>query len=74
MANIAVVSPEARMEKKLEWPMLVAALLVIPAIAIDESNLGHGWHATKLCHPGVAHFVHQRPPLCHCQLFWYWRP
>ena len=26
------------MEKRLEWPMLVAALLVVPAIAIEQSE------------------------------------
>src|SRR5687767_14087583 len=27
-----------RMERRLEWPMLVAALLVVPAIAIEQSE------------------------------------
>jgi voltage-gated potassium channel len=26
-----------------EWPILIAALLVIPVIAIEESNVGDGW-------------------------------
>ena len=28
-----------RMEKRLQWPMLVAALLVVPAIAIEQSEV-----------------------------------
>jgi voltage-gated potassium channel len=31
------------MEHRLEWPMLVAALLVIPAIAIESSDVGEPW-------------------------------
>jgi voltage-gated potassium channel len=31
------------MEHRLEWPMLVAALLVIPAIAIEQSDVGQPW-------------------------------
>lgn len=31
------------MERRLEWPMLVAALLVIPAIAIEQSEVGQPW-------------------------------
>jgi voltage-gated potassium channel len=32
-----------RIEQRLEWPMLVMALLVIPAIVIEESNAGPTW-------------------------------
>lgn len=32
-----------RVEHRLEWPMLVAALLVIPAIAIEQSSVGEPW-------------------------------
>ena len=28
---------------RLEWPMLVAALLVVPAIVIEQSSLGEPW-------------------------------
>jgi voltage-gated potassium channel len=31
------------MERRLEWPILVAALLVIPVIAIEQSDAGHPW-------------------------------
>src|SRR3954467_257849 len=31
------------MERRLEWALLIAALLTIPAIAIEESDLGHSW-------------------------------
>jgi voltage-gated potassium channel len=31
------------MERRLQWPLLVAALLTIPAIAIDESTAGAPW-------------------------------
>ncbi len=31
------------MQKRLEWPLLVAALLTIPAIAIEQSDLGEPW-------------------------------
>jgi voltage-gated potassium channel len=30
-------------ERRLEWPLLVAALLTIPAIAIEQSNVGEPW-------------------------------
>jgi len=32
-----------RVEHRLEWPMLVMALLVIPTIAIEQSNVGQPW-------------------------------
>jgi voltage-gated potassium channel len=32
-------------EHRLEWPMLVAALLTIPAIAIEQSDVGPLWDA-----------------------------
>jgi voltage-gated potassium channel len=31
------------MEKRLEWPLLVAALLTIPLIAIEQSGAGEPW-------------------------------
>jgi voltage-gated potassium channel len=32
------------MERRLEWPMLVAALLVVPAIAIEQSEAADPWN------------------------------
>jgi voltage-gated potassium channel len=32
-------------QHRFEWPMIVAALLVIPLIAIEESDLGQPWGA-----------------------------
>lgn len=32
-----------RLERRLQWPMLVAALLTIPAIAIEESDVAEPW-------------------------------
>jgi voltage-gated potassium channel len=31
------------MERRLQWPVMVAALLTIPAIAIEQSGLGEPW-------------------------------
>lgn len=31
------------MEQRLQWPLLVAALLTIPAIAIEQTNAGDRW-------------------------------
>jgi voltage-gated potassium channel len=39
---------EARAERaaaRLEWPLLVAALLTIPAIAIEQSSAGEPWNS-----------------------------
>jgi voltage-gated potassium channel len=36
------------MEHRLEWPMLVAALLVVPAIAIEQSEAGEPWSTIAL--------------------------
>jgi voltage-gated potassium channel len=33
----------ARAERRFEWPVLVSALLVIPAIAIEQSSLDQPW-------------------------------
>ncbi len=33
----------ARFERRFEAPMFVAALLVIPAVALDVSSVSHGW-------------------------------
>jgi hypothetical protein len=33
------------MERGLETPMLVAVLLTIPAIAIEQSSVGESWDA-----------------------------
>jgi voltage-gated potassium channel len=42
--SLAGVNPRAiRTQRRLEWPVLVAALLVIPAIAIELSALGEPW-------------------------------
>jgi voltage-gated potassium channel len=32
-----------RIEHRLEWPLLIAALLTIPAIAIEQSDVGPTW-------------------------------
>jgi hypothetical protein len=32
-----------RIARRFQWPMLVAALLVIPVIVIEESNFGEPW-------------------------------
>ena len=32
-----------RVQQWFEWPMVVAALLVIPAIVFEESSLGEPW-------------------------------
>src|SRR5215212_7291051 len=32
-----------RLERRLERPMLVAAALVIPALILEESNVGDSW-------------------------------
>jgi voltage-gated potassium channel len=32
-----------RMERRFAWPVLIAALLVIPIIALEESSLGEPW-------------------------------
>jgi voltage-gated potassium channel len=34
-----------RIERRLEWPLLVAALLTVPMIAIQESDTGAVWDA-----------------------------
>lgn len=31
------------MQRRLEWPLLVAALLTVPAIAIEQSDAGEPW-------------------------------
>jgi len=33
----------ARMERRFQWPVLIAALLVVPVIALEESSLGKPW-------------------------------
>jgi voltage-gated potassium channel len=33
------------MERRLQWPVMLAALLTIPAIAIEQSNVGQPWDA-----------------------------
>lgn len=43
-SKTSAMNPRAeRVQRRLEWPMLVAALLVIPAIAIEQSTLGEPW-------------------------------
>jgi voltage-gated potassium channel len=34
-----------RMKRRLEWPLLIAALLTIPALVIEESDAGAPWDA-----------------------------
>jgi hypothetical protein len=34
-----------RVERAFEWPILVAALLVIPVIVIEQSDLGDPWRS-----------------------------
>jgi voltage-gated potassium channel len=34
-----------RIEAKFDWPMVIAALLVIPLLVIEESDLGQPWDA-----------------------------
>ncbi len=36
------------MEHRLEWPLLVAALLTIPAMAIEQSDLAQPWDTTAM--------------------------
>ena len=33
----------ARMERRFKWPVLIAALCVVPVIALEESPLGEPW-------------------------------
>jgi len=43
-SNHPIVDERAsRVEHRLEWPMLVMALLVIPTIAIEQSNVSQPW-------------------------------
>ena len=32
-----------RWEQRFEWPMVIAALLVIPLLVIEESSFGQPW-------------------------------
>ena len=34
-----------RVQAKLEWPVVIAALLTIPILVIQESHAGEPWHA-----------------------------
>ena len=34
-----------RIERRFEWPMVIAALLVIPLLVIEDSDLGEPWDA-----------------------------
>jgi hypothetical protein len=34
------------MERRLEWPLLAAALLTIPATVIEQSSVGEPWDTT----------------------------
>jgi voltage-gated potassium channel len=41
------VNPRAEaMERRLEWPLLAAALLTIPAIVLEQSGVGEPWDTT----------------------------
>jgi voltage-gated potassium channel len=45
LSKVTGVNERARaVERRLEWPMLVAALLVVPAIAIEQSEAGEPWN------------------------------
>jgi hypothetical protein len=37
-----------RIQKKFEWPVVVAALLTIPILVIQESHLGQPWWPDSL--------------------------
>jgi voltage-gated potassium channel len=45
MISAAVTSPAraSAVEKRFEVPMFIAALLVIPVVVLDASNVSHGW-------------------------------
>jgi voltage-gated potassium channel len=48
-SNLTGVNERARrLEHRLEWPMLIAALLVVPAIAIEQSEAGEPWSTIAL--------------------------
>jgi len=50
MSKLAAVDERARLiEHRLEWPMLVAALLTIPAIALEQSDVGALWDTDAGC-------------------------
>jgi hypothetical protein len=36
------------MERRLQWPLLVAALLVVPTIVIEQSDVGQPWDTIAL--------------------------
>jgi voltage-gated potassium channel len=36
------------MERRLQWPLLIAALLTIPAIAIEQSSVGEPWDTVAI--------------------------
>ena len=36
-----------RIQERFEWPMVIAALLVIPVLVIEESNNGEPWDANR---------------------------
>jgi hypothetical protein len=46
---VAVANPTAendpahRLEQRLQWPLLIAALLTVPAIVIEQSSAGQPW-------------------------------
>lgn len=43
-SNVEAVDERSqRIAARLEWPLLLAALLVVPTIAIEESSLGQPW-------------------------------
>lgn len=44
LSNVSGVNPRAeRLQRRLEVPLLVAALLTIPAVVIEQSNVGEPW-------------------------------
>jgi hemoglobin len=42
-----------RLERRLQWPLLVAALLTIPAIAIEQSQVGERWDSMSYAEWGT---------------------
>lgn len=37
-----------RVQKQFEWPVIIAALLTIPTLVIQESHFGQPWHAVSV--------------------------
>lgn len=39
---------QRRWERRFEWPLVIAALLTIPALVLEEEPIGHTWHTVAL--------------------------